>query len=154
MNVKDYNRIIVPKIYAAKGFLGAFHNALDKSGPEAEKQMRGIGWNEEMRDFLLEVLNAFEKAEKSKLTRKQPTMQYVDAVKLLVLAANNGILRRARGMILFCRETDEQSSLCRKEPNFRPISEVASDLMEDQEGQRWLIEKLKEKGIVFWEELL
>lgn len=146
MDVKTYNKVIAPRLYSARGFLGAVNNALEKSGPEAARQMRIIGWNDEMKEFLLKALNALERAEKSKLEMPMP---YIDAVKLVVLAANNGILRRDKGNVTTYRNTDGKFSLNQEDCFFQPINKVAEELISDSAGQRYLIEKLKEKGIDF-----
>lgn len=148
MDVRNYNDKIVPQLNSARAFLNAFHNALDKSGPEAKKQMQIIGWDEEMKNFLLKALDTLESEEKCKLG-KRPPMRYLDAVKLIVLAANNGILRRDKGNVFVYRDTGYTPPLHQEGWYCQPISEVAAELMNDPVGQQHLIAKLKEKGVGF-----
>lgn len=142
MDVKSYNQVIAPKLCSARGFLGALNNAIEKSGPEAKKQMSVIGWSQEMEKLLFQALDALEKSEKSKITRIQP-MQYIDVVNLIVMAANNGIL---------CRKGDRvfvSDSLGSERWYLLPIADAADKLMKDQEYQMVLVKELKKRGIEF-----
>lgn len=142
MDVKSYNQVIAPKLCSARGFLGALNNAIEKSGPEAKKQMSVIGWSQEMEKLLFQALDALEKSEKSKITTIQP-MQYIDVVNLIVLAANNGILHR-KGDRVFVSD-----SLGSESWYLLPIADAADKLMKDQEYQMVLVKELKKRGIEF-----
>ena len=142
MDVKSYNQVIAPKLCSAREFLGALNNAIEKSGPEAKKQMSVIGWSQEMEKLLFQALDALEKSEKSKITTIQP-MQYIDVVNLIVLAANNGILHR-KGDRVFVSD-----SLGSESWYLLPIADAADKLMKDQEYQMVLVKELKKRGIEF-----
>lgn len=69
-------------------------------------------------------------------------MYYIDAIHLMKACVENGILKtnETKDMIFIVRETGryiEQADI------------VARELMHDEDGQRILIEALKEKGIEF-----
>ena len=118
MDVKSYNQVIAPKLCSARGFLGALNNAIEKSGPEAKKQMSVIGWSQEMEKLLFQALDALEKSEKSKITRIQP-MQYIDVVNLIVMAANNGILCRKGDRVFVSDSLGSKGGICCPSPMLR-----------------------------------
>lgn len=60
MTVKEFNQDILPLYNHAKSFINNVHNAISKSGSEAEKQFAIIGWNDEVQTTIKCALNYAE----------------------------------------------------------------------------------------------
>lgn len=74
------------------------------------------------------------------------SMCFIDCLNLLTLCVKNEILNCKDDLILICRKKDSKEDYVWEE-----ISDVAQELMYDEEGQHILIEELKKKDIIFEE---
>ena len=59
MTVKEYNTEVYPKINNSRAFIGALDHAVQKAGPNAEMQVRVIGWNGELKNFIREAIDFY-----------------------------------------------------------------------------------------------
>lgn len=60
----EFNHQVSPKIKHATAFLHSLDHALEKSeSEEARRQVQIAGWNEEVRDVLLDALDAYYLAQ-------------------------------------------------------------------------------------------
>lgn len=59
MKASEYNSEIFPKISHAQSFLHCLDHALDKAGENAQVQVRVIGWNDELKQFLSEAVEHY-----------------------------------------------------------------------------------------------
>lgn len=78
MTVKEFNQDVLPLYSHAKSFINNVHNAISKSGEEAEKQFAVIGWNDEVRTTIKCALNYAEENARNhidinKVTNNTPT---------------------------------------------------------------------------------
>ncbi len=64
MTIREFNKDVCPKISNASAFLHALDHALEKGGSaEARRQVQIAGWNDAVRDTLLEALDAYYLAQ-------------------------------------------------------------------------------------------
>lgn len=73
-------------------------------------------------------------------------MYYADALNLIEICAENDILKEQEGCIFVYRE---KGTINKEGWYLVPKECLAQELRESEEGQRVLIEALKEKGIIF-----
>ena len=76
-------------------------------------------------------------------------MWYIDAKNLIDLCIKNGVLQTRDGGIIVYREAGPDSNTAPEGWYLEPIDEVAQALMSDEDGQRTLIDALREKGVTF-----
>ena len=62
MTVKDFNEHFYPQYNKALSFVDCMEHALQKSDDNARMQMKAIGWDEDTKMFLLDVLRRIENA--------------------------------------------------------------------------------------------
>lgn len=69
MTVKEFNTVHYPKIRHAISFVHSLDHALFKAGEEAERQVKIIGWNEELKQTLFEAIDHYEKLLRSEIEK-------------------------------------------------------------------------------------
>lgn len=68
LTTHEFNHLVCPKISHASVFVHALDHALEKDGSEeAARQVRIAGWNEDVRDTLLDVLDAYYLAQEQRI---------------------------------------------------------------------------------------
>lgn len=76
-------------------------------------------------------------------------MFYINARNLLTLAVKHGVLQEVHGMIPIYHNTGNPPEVFPEGWYLEDIEDVAQDLMHDEEGQKALINALREKGVEF-----
>lgn len=67
MTVKEYNHIGYRLYSNANTFVSRLNDALQKAGPEAEKQARCLGWTPEMQEYILCALSSYHESIRTQL---------------------------------------------------------------------------------------
>jgi hypothetical protein len=84
--------------------------------------------------------------ESKQKRRKEIDMAYIDALKLINLAIENDLLGEQEGKVFVYRAATSRS----EEGWYLDDKDiVAKELMNDEKGQKTIIEVLKEKGVSF-----
>lgn len=58
---KAYNENFYPIYSKARSFLNCLNDAVEYSGTEAQKQVKIIGWSEEVKQFLFAALECYDR---------------------------------------------------------------------------------------------
>lgn len=68
MTTREFNQGVCPKVSHASAFLHSLDHALEKGeSAEAQRQVQIAGWSEEVRDTLLDALDAYYLAQKQRI---------------------------------------------------------------------------------------
>lgn len=76
-------------------------------------------------------------------------MTFFDAFNLLMMATNHGIVHREGSMVFVYRQAGSPPEENPEGWYKENITDIAQELMNDEEGQQVLIDALRKKGIEF-----